>query len=535
MSRLSVAKLFTSSLVGILILFILLSTLVFYRILSYESTLSHISEQDFPDVVLAGQLTSKANQLAIAVEMLTNASSSATINIAEQLIFGKIAEIKDIAKAQDDFLTRQLNVITEELQQFILLNKQKILVDEHLNSTRLITHLLREQLLKSHWDNEGVTTDTDNFHNALFPISQFILILDQALSEKRIQEVRRLFAELEIFHDIISAQLPTSPAVNPQKLLTAYTEKDGLLALKIDQLKLTAKSISRANFLNKAIGDYARLVELQANDIERAVLARATQETQKARRQFPVVVMLLLLALLIVGLTIIYIRKRIVNRLVKLNILVKRGAHGPQDLKELEGNDEISDIAHTFNVFSNTIAGQRKALERLSMVDGLTGIANRRAFDIRLASSIKLSARSRLPLTVLLMDVDYFKSYNDNYGHIAGDNCLRLIAKTIHDTLHRTSDFVARYGGEEFACVLPGTDEAGAQELARSILMLISDLQIPHGFGQAGEFVTISIGLAGLVPDHPMTTTSLVERADKALYYAKHQGRNRYASFTRLP
>lgn len=537
MSRLSVTKLFTLSLLGILILFVLLSTLVFYRILSYEVTLSDISEQDFPDVVFAGQLTSKANQLATAVEMLTNAGSNATINIAQEHIFSKIVEIKRIAKHQqgDGFLTHQLNVINDELQQFIKLNKQKIAVDEQFEFIRLMTYSLREQLLQRRSGNDRAVKDNDYLTLEQLPIAQFILILEQALSEKRIREVRRLFRELQVLYATLLRQQKAPPSGTIKQLFTTFSENEGLLALKIAQLRLTAQSISRANFLKKVIGDYASLVELQANDIEIGVLASATLEVQKARRQLPVILMLLLLALIIVGLTIAYIRQRIVKRLVKLNFLIKEGAPGSAQLKELEGNDEISDIAHTFNVFTKTIAAQKKALERLSMADGLTGIANRRAFDIRLTSGMKLAARSTMPLSLLLIDVDYFKSYNDNYGHIAGDNCLCLLARTIDDCLHRPGDFVARYGGEEFACVLPDTDDAGADDLAQSILGVISELQIPHGFEQAGSIVTISIGVATSSTGLADSATMLIERADKALYYAKRHGRNRFASFKDLP
>lgn len=531
------AKLFTSSLLGILILFTLLSTLVFYRILSYETTLSHISEQDFPEVVLAGQLTSKANQLAIAVATLTNTASNATINIAQEQIFSKIGEIKNIARHQekDAFLAHQLTVISAELQQFILLNKQKIAVDKKIDSVQLSIHALREQLLPSQSDTGVDYQDSYSLTRAHLPVIQFVLLLEQALSEKSIQEVRRLFSELAVLQAGLGSQDITLLNLRTQQLLTTLIQNDTLLPLKVKQLRLTAKSNSRANFLTKVIGDYARLVELQANDIERGVLARATLETQKARRQLPVVVGLLLLALIIVGLTIVYIRRRIVNRLVKLNLLVKEGAPGSAQLKELEGNDEISDIAHTFNVFTKTIAAQKKALERLSMADGLTGIANRRAFDIRLTSGMKLAARSTMPLSLLLIDVDYFKSYNDNYGHIAGDNCLCLLARTIDDCLHRPGDFVARYGGEEFACVLPDTDDAGADDLAQSILGVISELQIPHGFEQAGSIVSISIGVATSSTGLADSATMLIERADKALYYAKRHGRNRFASFKDLP
>lgn len=167
------------------------------------------------------------------------------------------------------------------------------------------------------------------------------------------------------------------------------------------------------------------------------------------------------------------------------------------------------------------------ALEKLANRDGLTGIANRRSFDERLTNEWKSERRDSRTLSLLMIDVDHFKCYNDTYGHQAGDNCLQQIARVLEQVVYRPGDLVARYGGEEFAMILTATDAAGASIVARRILDRIAELAIPHSGGEAGH-VTLSIGIATLLPKPDMAPDILISAADGALYRAKHGGRNRF-------
>lgn len=162
--------------------------------------------------------------------------------------------------------------------------------------------------------------------------------------------------------------------------------------------------------------------------------------------------------------------------------------------------------------------------------DGLTKLANRRCFDEYLDQEWKALARTGDSLSLLLCDVDYFKYYNDTYGHQAGDQCLQVIANTLHTQVHRPRDLVARYGGEEFALVLPETKLDGAMHIAETILIAIQHLKIDHTNSIVDDYVTISIGATCQVPNLNVSPTSLTLTADRALYQAKQQGRNRVIS-----
>jgi diguanylate cyclase (GGDEF)-like protein len=177
---------------------------------------------------------------------------------------------------------------------------------------------------------------------------------------------------------------------------------------------------------------------------------------------------------------------------------------------------------------SRELAAANRELENLSRQDGLTGIANRRHFDTYLLTEIKRASRERQPLSLILADVDYFKAYNDRYGHQAGDDCLRRVASALKAVGKRPADLAARYGGEEFAMVLPSTAMEGAVDVAKSLARAIDALEIPHDRSGVSAKLTLSQGIASLVPVHDTTPESVIELADQALYQAKQQGRNRY-------
>ncbi|EAR61794.1 diguanylate cyclase domain-containing protein [Neptuniibacter caesariensis] len=164
-------------------------------------------------------------------------------------------------------------------------------------------------------------------------------------------------------------------------------------------------------------------------------------------------------------------------------------------------------------------------LKKLVDSDGLTGLANRRCFDTYLARTWLRLRREQNPLSIVMFDVDYFKTFNDTYGHQSGDDCLVMLAKTVREQIQRPADLVARYGGEEFIVVLPDTDEEGAMAVAGQICVAVASLKIPHCNSVVADHVTISVGVATTCPD-TQGPDSLIELADQALYEAKKQGRN---------
>lgn len=170
---------------------------------------------------------------------------------------------------------------------------------------------------------------------------------------------------------------------------------------------------------------------------------------------------------------------------------------------------------------------QTQLLQSLSFVDGLTGVFNRRFFDAQLNTECRNLVRTPAPLSLIMIDVDFFKKYNDNYGHQAGDECLKVIAATLSNSLHRPFDIIARYGGDEFVCLLPDTDDIGALHVAKRCEKAVHLLKLPHAHSTASEYVTLSFGVASALDCKTLTPNQLLALADTQLYEAKKNGRAR--------
>tara|TARA_R110001599_G_scaffold64023_3_gene179076 strand:+ start:706808 stop:707749 length:942 start_codon:yes stop_codon:yes gene_type:complete len=173
------------------------------------------------------------------------------------------------------------------------------------------------------------------------------------------------------------------------------------------------------------------------------------------------------------------------------------------------------------------LADMQTELEALSFKDGLTGIANRRMLDTILEQEWNHARRSSQPLAIIMLDIDYFKQYNDHYGHIQGDECLKRVAQALSGAGTRPRDFFARFGGEEFMLILPATDEQSAINVANRCRDLIFKEQIPHAKSAVSQLLTISMGVSAIIPGNQHVLLTFIEEADKRLYQAKEQGRNR--------
>ncbi len=223
--------------------------------------------------------------------------------------------------------------------------------------------------------------------------------------------------------------------------------------------------------------------------------------------------------------------------------LAQRHNIGEPELQELAGDIWVN-IQHTrapdgylisarVNVTDmvrrgKTLEATNQLLTKQSSTDGLTGLANRRSFDQALDIEWQRAGRSLLPLSLLMVDIDHFKNFNDHYGHLAGDECLGRVANALGDCVRRAGEMAVRYGGEEFVLLLPGVNNADASEIAQSCLDRVRRAAMPHAASPTAKYVTVSIGVATAVPDATLEAKLLVNAADAAMYRAKTAGRARY-------
>ncbi|MBD2152474.1 PleD family two-component system response regulator [Pseudanabaena sp. FACHB-1277] len=195
--------------------------------------------------------------------------------------------------------------------------------------------------------------------------------------------------------------------------------------------------------------------------------------------------------------------------------------------KQLQEQNELLKEEISHRILAEAMLQEANVqLERLVNLDGLTKLANRRCFDEYLEQEWQRLAREQLFLALIMCDIDFFKNYNDSYGHIVGDDCLKKVSALIQQSVRRPADLAARYGGEEFVVVLPNTDVAGAMAVAEIIRQKLRELAIPHQDSAVSQYVTLSMGVTSLIPKLDSNPSVLLTAADYALYRAKELGRN---------
>lgn len=222
----------------------------------------------------------------------------------------------------------------------------------------------------------------------------------------------------------------------------------------------------------------------------------------------------------------------LIRRILLLRTNAQTVAGGNLRVPDLhfKSKDELTDLANSFNAMTESLRAvidSNQFLHQLSRRDGLTGIANRRCYDESLEQAWSLSSAQSRPISLILFDIDYFKRFNDIYGHQAGDGCLKQVADILQEQVRETGGLAARYGGEEFAVLLPDRTSDESCHIARHFQSALAEQYIPHSGSDISEFVTVSIGISTLTASEGTTPDNLVIQADRALYQAKENGRNR--------
>ncbi|MCB1643974.1 MAG: diguanylate cyclase [Pseudomonadales bacterium] len=208
------------------------------------------------------------------------------------------------------------------------------------------------------------------------------------------------------------------------------------------------------------------------------------------------------------------------------DVYLQKPINSVQLLGQIRAMERIAAMKARLSEINHELQQVNSVLESMAKIDGLTQVSNRRSFDERIEIELARCKRNQSPLSIILCDIDCFKQYNDTYGHLAGDNCLKKVAKAIERNFGRATDLVARYGGEEFVVLLPDTPVEDAFKKAESMLTAVTDLKIPHRKSVAHDFVSISLGVACMYGEKDTSRTDLISKADEALYQAKENGRN---------
>jgi len=210
----------------------------------------------------------------------------------------------------------------------------------------------------------------------------------------------------------------------------------------------------------------------------------------------------------------------------KIEMIARIRYHSQAYITQLERDEAFKALEES----KTKLAEANRTLQKLSSLDGLTGIANRRSFDEILQKEWSRAMRAQKSIGLVMLDIDFFKLYNDHYGHQGGDDCLKKVATGLEAAIHRETDFLARYGGEEFSAVLPDTDLKGSVKVAEEMRLAVKDLALKHAASKVTDIVSISIGVSAVIPLQGMNQEIVIAAADQALYKAKEDGRDRVKS-----
>ena len=537
--RISLAGIFSGALIGILAIFILVNSVIAYRISDFQSILRKLSISVLPKVTLSGEAVSRVNQLTYLTARIATSPSQSFRLIAYRDIRSKISEISDLKLIanEDHRLNSQLESIIDEFAGLNLLIEERIQYKNQVKFQENNLYALHAQIIESVMSSEENSHSHQNF-TWILDFSDIVALSSKSLAVARLNQVRRIskqiqnnFAKLKLKTSSVQLNNKINARDLVRRLESIVVLDGGLIPTRIRELRSIGQSTGRSNFVHNLVEDFARQVQFQSHQSNELVIGEAKTATLELDTEADLIKLMTIVTFVFLFIVLFYLHRKIIRRLVNLNASVKNRIKGGKLNIRLKGNDEISDIANSFNLLIEEIEEQKLELEKLSLTDGLTGIANRRYLDEHLTKKLLLAKQENAPLSVLMMDVDSFKNFNDHYGHLAGDDCLKKIAQAFKNAVQRKEDFVARFGGEEFVLVLPDTAKDGAEKIAKEMLESVISMKITHEWNSASPYVTLSIGGATFQPFDSIDDSKLLKRADEALFRAKEKGKNCFVAF----
>lgn len=525
--RHSIATRLTAALLSFLLLFLLMAAIAFYRSSAFENVLTGLVSTSLPEIRQAAMLATQVKELPYLTDQLSRAESQAMRRLAYRDLEQKSRDIQHLLNEQQ---SHQLVLKFDAIQRELLhLNE---LIEQRLYYEQAISYLLQE-IYRFYEQVEVIARDSHAFPEWALNFSSIIVRAGQVQSIDRLSELRQLTELIRADLDgqqALMARLDDSLRTNAMTLQDSLSllllDDTGLIELRSEQLRIDGRVSGRTRFVRSMVQDFGLEAEYMTLQKQAQLTQDVGELSEELTRQTHWIGVLSFFALVFLVIMIWCIKIQVINRLQRLKTLVIGQVGSQPEQIHIEGRDEITDLAKAFNFYAQRVSEQNNRVEALSRTDGLTGINNRRGFDHQLERLVSLCRDRDIPLCVLMIDVDFFKNYNDLYGHQAGDECLRQVAGLLCRVVSRSQDFVARYGGEEFVCILPETDITAARILASELLAAMSELNIEHKGSLVAEYLTLSIGITGCDGKNMPSAKTLIGLADAALYEAKAKGRN---------
>ncbi|WP_100642996.1 GGDEF domain-containing protein [Alteromonas facilis] len=514
----------TNILLGLFVtLFVVMIGFSYRQLSDTEASYQHIAENVVPTLADNGILHSQLTALAFLVSKFAQSQSAPEMRVNQREVNEKVEEIYRLLDAdnsvQNDLQTVQseFEILKDAMTQTLSLQRVANSVVDNIMRTIAVgpTNTLSQQYDKQQ----------------LFALHMSITRLFHAdrLIDLRNQQ-SKILAEIERIQK--QGNVPQSINAYIEELKAITFADEGYTSIKSKILREKARIEGQSNFIRRFVLDIAKDAEFRAYQFAEQQSQLTSNFAQTTSQKFSVTLMVYTVTFLIGLVLILFIKFRVVSRLVALNELILKQAKRAVVIERTSEKDEIGTLTNTIAHQFDTIEHQKNELTQLSFIDSLTKIANRRAFNEHLEQILPVATRNKIPVSILLIDVDYFKQYNDEYGHVKGDETLFAVAQALESMARRGTDFIARYGGEEFVGVLLGPTMDEAREFAEQICTHIRQLNIQHRASGGEAHLTVSIGVCTENQPESAATERMIHSADTALYKAKTQGRDQVVVYS---
>ncbi|GEA10579.1 sensor domain-containing diguanylate cyclase [Alteromonas sp. KUL49] len=439
---------FTYLQIAILALFIFVTTFSLSRLSDIQTTLSYLTVDVVPTVINGAQVSQEVEHLVFLTVSLSNATNQPTRRIITKKLEDVFKKLKTTARYQEvntGFLSTQLTVLSKELEELESLVDRRLKLEESL-----------EKNINSFFSaaNELHSFATTADEKTL--VTEILLLAVHIEQQNRIHQLRDTEHQLQASLEKLNA-LNINPEMKGklQSLYAMLIGNTGIINQKIEALRVRGRTIGRGNFVKNLVNDVANNLNLNARSTYQQLQSDAKTTEARISNQTRIALIAGAITAVLTLCMIYVLHRRIVYRLIKLNNQVDNASSSDLEPIDIQGSDEIAKLADTFSVYLKRVKEQEIELLNMSLTDPLTGIPNRRAFDQKIRAEIASASRQNWPMSLLLIDIDFFKKYNDYYGHSEGDNCLISVAESLQSNVKRETDLCARYGGEEFVLYCP--------------------------------------------------------------------------------
>ena len=503
-------------------LIVLMVSFTYNQLKQTETSFKKIAIEVLPTLANNGIIHSQLSSLAFLVANFAQSNSLAQMRISRAEVTDKLQEIERLIGTSSIAIDNDLKLIRTEFKLLDAMIQEVFALQKILNEGETQLYTIR-------------STIQDSDSTKRYEITELLLLALKLIHAEKLIDVRKLQRSMEAQLTGITESTDSTLDINTlisEKINQLVFGEQGIIASKLLVLRTRGRVEGQRNFVRRLVLDIASATEFKAYEFADSQSVQAELLARRTSEQFSITLIAHLVTFLIGLAVIVFVRMRVVTRLEALTQSLSHKTL-PDNIERLyRQNDEISALAKTVAEHINTIDEQKAELTQLSFMDSLTKVGNRRAFNQKFQQALNLAMRNRLTLSVLLIDVDSFKQFNDEFGHVKGDECLFQVAQLLNNRAKRSSDFVARYGGEEFVCLLIGMPPDDALAFAKQLCVLVEALAIPHTLNSASvDVVTVSIGVYSETTINAQSGERLLQCADTALYQAKTSGRNQAVQY----